>query len=82
MAAMTQALQSGRGKEIGDDEALLNLRNQYQAEGRTEFSPEEIEAKRQELYSSKANAAYTEEGVRKYLALYQKMRRLIGQQQG
>ena len=81
-ALVAQTLQSGRGKEISDDEALLNLRNQHLADGKTEFSPEEIEAKRQELYSSKANAAYTEEGVRKYLALYQKMRQLIGQQQG
>ena len=45
-------------------------------------NPEEIEGMKNELYAGKANAGYSEEGVRKYLALYQKMRRLIGQQQG
>ena len=81
-ALVAQTLQSGRGKEIDDDEALLNLRNQHLADGKTDFTPEEIEGMKNELYAGKANAGYSEEGVRKYLALYQKMRRLIGQQQG
>ena len=79
---MAQTLRSGKGKVISDEEALLNLRNNHAREGRTEFTPEEINQERESLYASKRNDAYTEEGVRKYLALYQKMRQLIGQRQG
>lgn len=75
---MVNTLRQGKGTEVSDSDVLQNLKNNNP--GRDSFTQEEMDQMRESLYQGRMTDAYTEEGVRSYLALYQKMRGLIASQ--
>lgn len=83
LSQMGATLRAGRGTLIGDDAAIQNLSTKQGNQGRAadSYSRDEIEAMKNELYNGRSSEAYDDATMKKYHALYLKMRALIGPQQ-